>query len=99
MEGKRISVEQLKQAMAADFEQLAQKVAEAMNGAKDGSIIADTEELVRDANAEFRERMYAKAISLLQSKQEAFSPSAERTEEQGSPADDASDGSRASVRA
>jgi hypothetical protein len=92
MEGKRISVEQLKQAMAADFEQLAQKVAEAMNGAKDGSIIADTEELVRDANAEFRERMYAKAISLLQSKQEAFSPSAERTEEQGSPADDASDG-------
>jgi hypothetical protein len=92
MEGKRISVEQLKQAMAADFERLAQEVAEAMNAAKDGSIIADTEELVRDANAEFRERMYAKAISLLQSKQEAFSPSAERTEEQGSPADDASDG-------
>jgi hypothetical protein len=92
MEGKRISVEQLKQAMAADFEQLAQEVAEAMNAAKDGSIIADTEELVRDANAEFRERMYAKAISLLQSKQEAFSPSAERTEEQGPPADDASNG-------
>jgi hypothetical protein len=92
MEGKRISVEQLKQAMAADFEQLAQEVAEAMNAAKDGSIIADTEELVRDANAQFRERVYAKAIGLLQDKQEAFSPSAERTEEQGPPADDASNG-------
>jgi len=92
MEDKRISVEQLRQAMAADFERLAQKVAEAMNGAKDGSIIADTEELVRDANAEFRERMYAKAIRLLQDQQEALSPSAERTEEQGPPADDASDG-------
>ena len=74
MEGKRISVEQLKQAMAADFEQLAQLVADAMNAAKDGSIIADTEELVRDANAQFRERVYAKAIGLLQDKQEAFSP-------------------------
>jgi len=92
MEDKRISVEQLRQAMAADFERLAQKVAEAMNAAKDGSIIADTEELVRDANAEFRERMYAKAISLLQNKQEALSPSAERTDEPGPPADDASDG-------
>ena len=92
MEGKEISAEQLKQAMAADFEQLAQEVAEAMNAAKDGSIIADTEEVVRDANAQFRERVYAKAISLLQDKQEAFSPSAERTEEQGAPADDASNG-------
>jgi hypothetical protein len=91
MDSKRISVEQLKQAMAADFEQLAQEVAEAMNAARDGSIIADTEELVRDANAQFRERMYAKAIGLLQSKQEAFSPSAERTEEQRPSADDAFD--------
>jgi len=92
MEDKRISVEQLRQAMAADFERLAQKVAEAMNAAKDGSIIADTEKLVHDANAEFLERMYAKAIRLLQDQQEALSPSAERTEEQGPPADDASDG-------
>jgi len=91
MEDRRISVEQLKQAMAADFERLAEEVAEAMNAAKEGHIIADTEELVRDANAEFRERMYAKAIRLLQDKQEAFSPSAERAEEQRPSADDASD--------
>ena len=99
MEGKHISVEQLKQAMAADFEQLTQKVAEAMNAAKDGRIIADTEERVRDANAEFRERMYAKAISLLQSKQEAFSPSARRTQEQRQAADQPSDGQWPALRA
>ena len=69
--------------MAADFDRLAEEVAAAMNAAKDGHIIADTEELVREANAVFREQMYAKAIRLLQSKQEAFSPSARRAPEQG----------------
>jgi len=99
MEGKRVSVEELKCAMAADFERLAEQVAAAMNGAKDGSIIADTEELVREANGVFREQMYEKAIRLLQNKQEAFSPSARRAPEQRPAADDASDGERASVRA
>lgn len=98
MEGKRITGKELQQAMAADFERLAERVAEAMNAAKDGHIIADTEELVRDANAVFREQMYAKAIRLLQSKQEAFSPSARRAAEQGGATDDSSDGERASER-
>ena len=82
--------------MAADFERLAEQVAAAMNAAKAGHIIADTDELVRDANAVFREQMYARAIRLLQNKQEAFSPSARRTPEQGPATDDASDGQRAS---
>ncbi len=99
MEGKRVSVEELKQVMAADFDLLVERVAEAMNAAKDGRIIADTEELVRDANAEFRQRVYGEALRLLQSKQEAFSPSARRAQEQGPAADDPSDGQRASVRA
>ena len=99
MEGKRVSVDELKQAMAADFDRLAQEVAAAMNAAKDGHIIADTEELVRDANAVFREQMYAKAIRLLQNQQEAFSPSARRAAEQRPAADHVSDGERASVRA
>jgi hypothetical protein len=81
MEGKRITVEELKRALATDFERLAERVVEAMNGAKDGHVIADTEELVRDANAVFREQMYARAIGLLQNKQEAFSPSARRIEQ------------------
>jgi len=99
MESRRIDAEELKQVMAADFERLAQEVAEAMNAARDGNVIADTEELVRDANAAFREQMYAKAISLLQSKQEAFSPSAHRAAEQGPPADHPSDRQRPPVRA
>ncbi|HXK37109.1 MAG TPA: hypothetical protein VJ553_06020 [Candidatus Paceibacterota bacterium] len=99
MEGKPISVEQLKQAMAADFEQLVQEVAAAMNAAKDGHIIADTEELVRDANAVFREQMYAKAIRLLQNQQEAFSPSAPRPAKQRRAADVPPDRQRPSERA
>ena len=99
MESRQISAEELKRIMAADFERLVHEVAEAMNAARDGSVIADTEELVRDANAVFRQQVYAKAISLLQSKQEAFSPSAQRAAEQGAPADHSSDCQRPSVRA
>ena len=98
MEGKRVDGEELKQVLAADFDRLVQEVAAALNGAQDGRIIADTEEVVRDAHAGFRERAYAQAIRLLQSKQEAFSPSARRTPEQGSAADHSSDGQRASER-
>jgi hypothetical protein len=81
MEGKRVSVEEVKQVMAADFDRLAEAVAQAMNAAQDGRIIADTEEPVRQANAEFREQVYEKAIRLLQNRQEAFSPSARRAPE------------------
>lgn len=98
MEEQPVSVEELQQVLRADFDQLAQAVAQAMNGAKAGRIIADTEELVRDAHAQFRERAYAQAIRLLQSKQEAFSPSARRASEQGPAADHPSDGQRASER-
>lgn len=98
MEDKQVSVEELKQALAADFDQLAQEVAAALNVAKAGHIIADTEEVVRDAHAQFRERAYAQAIRLLQNQQEAFSPSASRASEQGPATDHPSDGQRASER-
>lgn len=98
MEGKQVSAEELKQVWATDFDQLAQEVAKAMNAAQAGRIIADTEEPVRVAQAVFRQQMYAKAISLLQSRQEAFSPSARRMAEQRPARDDASDGQRASDR-
>jgi hypothetical protein len=99
MEGKQVSAAELKQVWAADFDQLAQEVAQAMNAAQDGHIIADTEEPVRQANAVFRERLYEKAVGLLQRRQEAFSPSACRAAEQGPAADHLSDGQRASARA
>ncbi len=99
MEGKRVSGEEVKQAMVADFDRLAEAVAQAMNAAREGRIIADTEELVRQAHAVFREQLYEKAIRLLQDQQEAFSPSASRAAEQGPTADHASDRQRTSVRA
>ena len=83
MQDKRVSPEELEAAMAGELKQLCVEVAEAMNAAQPGRIIADSEEPVRDANAEFRQRLYQKALGLLQSKQEAFSPSAKRAEEQG----------------
>jgi DNA primase large subunit len=95
MEGKQISVEQLKRALAEDFDQLTEEIVKAMNAAQPGRIIADSEELVRDASAEFRERMFQKAIGLLQEKQEAFPPSGQNAQEQGQAGDNTSDGKRA----
>jgi hypothetical protein len=69
-----------------------------MNAAKAGRIIADTEEPVRDANAVFRERLFEKALSLLQAKQEAFSPSGPIAAEQGPTGGHAPDGQRAHRR-
>ncbi len=77
MEDKKITPEELKAAWAKDVDELAEKVAAAMNSAQPGNIIDDSEEPVRDANAEFRQRLYQKAVNLVQDKQlqEDFSPS------------------------
>lgn len=95
MEGKRVSAQEIQQALADEFEAFAREVAEAMNAARAGRIIADTEEPVRDAHAEFRRRAFEKALSLLQERREAFSPSAARAAEQGQAGDDAPDDQRA----
>jgi hypothetical protein len=96
MEDKRVSAQEVKQAIMADVEQLAEAVAQAMNAAHDGHVIADTEEPVHEATAVFREQVYEKALRLLQNRQEAFSPSARRTAEQRRAADEPPDGQRAS---
>jgi len=83
MEGKKVTAEELERAWQGDIHRLAEEVAQAMNAARDGRIIADSEEPVRDAHADFRQRVYGETLGLLQTKQEAFSPSAEGTEEQG----------------
>ena len=95
MEDKGITPEELKAAMAEDMDGLFAEMAEAMNRAKPGRIIADSEEPVRDAHAEFRQRAYQKALELLQARQESFSPSAQRGPEQGPAEDHAPDGQRA----
>ena len=63
-----------------DVERMAQKVADAINNAQAGAIIDQSEEQVRDAHAELRQKTYQKAISLLEKNQQAFSPSAQSSE-------------------
>jgi hypothetical protein len=82
MEDKRITAEELLAGMQDDMKALAEKISEAINKAKAGRIIADSEEPVRDACSVFRQRAYQKALDLLHDKalQEGFSPSAHRAE-------------------
>ena len=94
MDDAKVTAADLKKALAGDFDRMVEKIVTAMNGAKAGRIIADSEEPVRDANDEFRQRAFEQALGLLQAKQEAFSPSAQRTPQQGAQAGDASDGQR-----
>ena len=96
MEDQKVTVAELEKLLAGDIHRLAERVAEAMNSAQPGRIIADTEEPVRDAHAEFRQRVYEQALSLLQNKQEAFSPSPQRAADEGASAGDASDDQRSS---
>ncbi len=77
MEDKRITAEEILAEIDTDVEQIAQKVADAINNAQAGAIINQSEEPVRDAHAVFRRTTYQKALSLLEKKQQAFSPSPE----------------------
>ena len=96
MDDQRITPEQLDEILQKEYQTLKQKICDAMNAAKAGHIIADTEEPVRDAHAVFRQQAYQRAIDLLAQSvsQEAFSPSAQGTPQQGTQERDASDGER-----
>jgi Mg2+/Co2+ transporter CorB len=77
MTKKRVTAEQIMSEITVDIREMAQKMADAINNAEYGAIIAQSEEQVRDANAEFREKAYKKALNLLS--EQAFSPSADKT--------------------
>ena len=76
MDGE-MTKEQLKALLADDVETVLEKVVEAMNQARPGHIIDDSEELVREAAGEFRRRLFEQALKL-RGQREAFSPSAGR---------------------
>ena len=77
MDGKRVTAAEILAEIGFDVEQMAQKVADAINNAQVGAIIDQSEEPVREALAELRQTTYQKSISLLEKNQQAFSPSAE----------------------
>jgi hypothetical protein len=99
MDGK-ITGQELKAALGADLDVLLEEVAKTMNQARAGKIIADSEEGVRDAAAEFRRRLYAKALELRQQQETgSFSPSGQPATgplaQQGQAGDQLPDGQRA----
>ncbi len=81
MEEKRVTADDILSVISPDLELLAQRMADAINTAEYGAIIAQSEELVRDAHADLRKSAYQKALSLLEEKQQAFSPSADISED------------------
>jgi len=96
MDGK-ITGKDLKAALGAELDALLDQVAQTMHQARAGKIIADSEEGVRGAAAEFRRRLYEKALALRQQQDaSAFSPSAEpgALAQQGAAGDQLSDGQR-----
>lgn len=99
MDDTPVNVEELKRMLSGEIDALVAQVAKAMNTARAGRIIADSEETVRDAHAEFRQQVFEKALHLLQTKQEVFSPSGAGAEKQGPAGHDASDDQRAGGRA
>jgi hypothetical protein len=92
--------EALRKEMAGDWESLLEEVSRSVQEARPGRVIAESEEAVRDAAAQFRERLYQKAIALrVQAAGPAFSPSGGRggkgMASQRPPAGDVLDGERA----
>ena len=85
MTKKQFTKEQLLDQLNIYFERMVEKIVDSINKAQYGSIIADTEEPVRDASAEFRKQAYQKALNLLS--EQDFSPSKDdapnEVEEQG----------------
>ncbi len=80
MDDKKITVKELQLAMEQEFTEMIQEVVGAMNNAKAGSIIADSEEPVRDANAKFKQQIFQKALGLLQKKTGGFFPLSRKCE-------------------
>jgi hypothetical protein len=94
----KMTGEALKAALGVELDALLLEVAKTMNQARPGKIIADSEEGVRDAAAEFRRRLYEKALELRQKQDGAFSPSAGTREvaQQGAAGHQLPDGQRPS---
>jgi hypothetical protein len=73
----KLDCDELIRQMRADCERLIRQVGEAVNSARDGHLINDSEEQVRDLMQEFREKTYQTATQMrieATEKSVAFSP-------------------------
>ena len=68
----------LRAEMLAEFEQTLKEVADAVDSARAGRLIRDSEEPARDAIDRFRQRLYERAVQAkMDAAEAAFSPSAQ----------------------
>lgn len=75
----KLDVTQLEVRVREDIETCLQEVTAAVNHARDGAIIDESEGPVRDALAKLRQAVYQKAIQMrVDAAEAAFSPSAPR---------------------
>ena len=75
-----LTAAQLRRAVQGDLDRLIEGTAEALNQARPGAIISDSEEVVRDLMARFRQVVFEKAVQLKAdaAAKAAFSPSGRR---------------------
>ena len=82
MEDKRITAEQILAEIGVDVEKMAQKVTQAVNDGRAGSVIDDSEESVSKVTARFRQQVFERAIQMkTEAADAAFSPSQESEDE------------------
>jgi hypothetical protein len=73
----QVAAEKLAEAMEAEMREYLSSVMQAVNEAPDGAWIAGSEERVRDLSAEFRRKLFERAVQLrVDAAEAAFSPSA-----------------------
>ena len=73
-----IEAKKLEELLKEDIEKCIAEVTEAVNTARGGSVIDDSEESVRIATGQFRQKIFEKALQMkIDAAEAAFSPSAE----------------------
>ena len=75
----QITPRELEQGLQSEWRELLDRTARAINEARAGAIISDSEEIVRRAMGEFRQSVYERAVQMAADKaaKAAFSPSAQ----------------------
>jgi hypothetical protein len=79
MSAPKVSPEKLVEALKDDIDAYAREVMEALNAAPDGAWVEGSEEQVRDLSAEFRRRVFERAVQMrIDAAEAAFPPSGQR---------------------
>lgn len=85
MAASQVAPEKFVETMEAELRQYLSAVMQSVNAAPDGAWIAGSEEQVRELSAEFRRKLFERAVQMrVDAAEAAFSPSARSGERQAS---------------